>query len=173
MEEGKYNVRWMSDDCFVDVVEANVNPFVCDPDHRADVVNPIPVLRRRENYHSVGDADSVSYRENVWSRGSTSVRRNNVRNGPASVLGAWRFVDTESFANERGNFVYEGDNPFVPGVSFFLTLLVARDFLTHKYSGGKNSTLKIMLNRATWPRENVVGQLNPMYFLLQATLNRQ
>ena len=99
MEEGKYNVRRMSDDCFVDIVEANVNSFVCDPDHRADVENSIPVLRRREDHHSVGDADSVSYREDVWSRGSTSVRRNNVRNGPAPVLGAWRFVDTESFAN--------------------------------------------------------------------------
>ena len=89
----------MLDDCFVDIVEANVNSFVRDSDHRTDVVNPIPVLRRREDHHSVGDADSVSYRENVWSRGSTSVRRNNVRNGSVSVLGAWRFVDTESFAN--------------------------------------------------------------------------
>jgi len=38
----------------------------------------------------------------------------------------------------------------------------------------KNCTLKIMLNQAIQPSENdTIGQLNPMYLLLQAALNRQ
>jgi len=95
VEESAFDVRWLSNDCLVDIVEANVNSLIRDPNYRANVINPTPVLGRGKNHHSVGDADSVSYGETVWSRGNTCVRGD----ASASALSTWRFVDTESLAN--------------------------------------------------------------------------